>query len=188
MALALIRHLFSNHPADARWLNVLLTQDGSTTRLCSAMLGASVQIHVHQQHVVNAVHAHIIDTLHQTAAPQIPTEVAALLGGTAWLQRITSLHDAQGNVLMDNLSFTCLDATPAWFMAALKEGTMPIGQLLDRLFIKRQAVSTTGAVHNLLWNAVGLPDSRASRSYQVATPEGAFMLIFEVFRGGLEKI
>jgi len=165
------RRIYSNQKQHDSFLRLLLTHDGSTTRLCEAMEGAPMQIHLHQQ---------------QTVA-QVPAEVQRILGGNVWLQRVTSLHNAQAEVFMDNLSFTRLDAVPAWFIEALNEGGTPIGRLLDQLFIKRVKTTTGSALQDLLWNTVGMPDARASRSYHVATPEGPFMLIFEVFRDALTK-
>lgn len=86
---------------------------------------------------------------------------------------------------MDNLSFTRLDVPPEWFTAGLDQGHAPIGHLLDKLFIKRGNVTVSNEVKKLLWEAVGAPDSNASRSYQISTQDNTFMLIFEVFRGAM---
>ena len=166
------RRTYSNQKQHDSFLRLLLTHDGSTTRLCEAVEGAPMQIHLHQQQTVS----------------QVPAEVLRILGGNVWLQRVTSLHNAPGEVFMDNLSFTRLDALPDWFTEALNEGHTPIGRLLDQLFIKRVKTSVSSELKNLLWNTVGMPDERASRSYYVATPEGPFMLIFEVFRDVLTKL
>lgn len=166
------RRIYSNQKQHDSFLRLLLTHDGSTTRLCEAIEGAPMQIHLHQQQTVS----------------QVPAEVLHILGGNLWLQRVTSLHNSKAEVFMDNLSFTRLDAVPAWFIEALNEGSTPIGRLLDQLFIKRVKTPTSPALQDLLWNAVGMPDARASRSYYVATPEGPFMLIFEVFRNALTRL
>lgn len=166
------RHIYSDQSQYAPLLRLLLTHDGSTTRLCEAMNGASMLIHMHQQQTVS----------------QVPTEVCDILGGGLWLQRVTSMHNAQSQVFMDNLSFTRLDAVPAWFTEALNEGSTPIGRLLDQLFVKRIKTVTSSAVQNVLWDSVGLPDARASRSYHITTSEGPFMLIFEVFRDALTRV
>ncbi len=151
---------------------MLLTHDGSTTRLCQALTGAPVGVYLHHQH----------------RTTEVPTEVRDLLAGEVgeiWLQRVTSLYNTSGEVLMDNLSFTRLNSVPDWFIQGLDEGQAPIGHLLDQLFVKRKAVTTSSAVQNLLWDTVGKTDALASRSYQIATSDHAFMLIFEVFRGAL---
>lgn len=165
------RGTYTNQKQHDSFLRVLMTHDGSTTRLREAVNGSSMLIHLHQQQTVS----------------QVPAEVLSILGGDCWLQRVTSMHNAQAEVFMDNLSFTRLDAVPSWFLEALNEGHTPIGRLLDQLFIKRVKTPTSAALQNLLWDAVGMPDARASRSYQVATPEGSFMLIFEVFRDALTR-
>lgn len=165
------RHAYSDQSQYAPLLRLLLTQDGSTTRLCEAINGAPILIHLHQQQ----------------ASSLVPVEVRDILGGDLWLQRITSLHNEQSEVFMDNLSFTRLDAVPPWFTAALNEGRTPIGRLLDQLFVKRVQTPTSPAVQQLLWDAVGMPDVRASRSYLIATADGPFMLIFEVFRNALTR-
>jgi chorismate-pyruvate lyase len=171
MPLHLNRIPYSNHTQDNSLLRLLLTHDGSTTRLCSAINDAAVTVYVHQQHV-------IADT---DSNPIVP-ELQSILGGTRWLQRITSLHNQIGDVFMDNLSFTRLDTVPDWFLNALEEETVPIGRLLDQLFIQRKPIDTSLEMQHLLWNTVGVLDPRASRSYKIATPEHHFMLIFEVFR------
>jgi chorismate-pyruvate lyase len=74
---------------------------------------------------------------------------------------------------------------PDWFLRGLDEGAAPIGHLLARLFVQRQAIESEPALEAGLWKVVGLPDSRASRAYRIVTPEGPLMLIFEVFRGAM---
>lgn len=123
--------------------------------------------------------------LHQTRCTTVPPEVAEHLGGAHWLRRVTSLCRADGGVLMDNLSFTRLDAVPTWFLQALDEGRAPIGHLLAGLFVRREPLALSAGVRDLLWQHVGLPDAAASRGYRIVTPEGPLMLIFEAFRAGL---
>lgn len=168
------RTLYSQHIQHEGLLRLLLTHDGSTTRLCSAVNHQDMAVYLHQQYTV----------VNMENNP-IGLELAMILGGNHWLQRITSLHNADHEVFMDNLSFTRLDAVPTWFVNALNEGKMPIGRLLDLLFIQRKPVKTGEALQNILWNTVGLIDDRASRSYTIATTEYTFMLIFEVFRDAL---
>lgn len=120
----------------------------------------------------------------QQRTREVPRSVAEQLGGGHWLQRVSSLV-ADGRVLMDNLSYTRLDAVPDWFLRGLDEGAAPIGHLLARLFVQRQAIESEPALESGLWDVVGLPDPRASRAYRIVTPEGPLMLIFEVFRGAM---
>lgn len=150
---------------------MLLAQDGSTTRVCEALTGAPVTVTLH----------------HQARTGDVPAAVREALGGTAWLERVTSLSTPAGEVLMDNLSFTRLDAVPDWFLAGLDQGQAPIGHLLDKIFVRREPAETDAAVQALLWNRVGQPDPPASRSYRIRTPELPLMLIYEVFRGGLVR-
>jgi chorismate-pyruvate lyase len=167
----LTRRRYSPHAEHASFLRLLLTHDGSTTRLCEAVNGAPIRVYLHEQHIVDAT--------------TIPAEVAAILGGTQWLQRLTSLHTAAGDVFMDNLSFTRLDAVPTWFLDSLNDGKTPIGCLLDQLFIKRIPTATSATTHDLLWQCVGMVDETAARSYFIATEHSPFMLIYEVFRDGV---
>lgn len=162
------RQLFSGAARHEALRRLLLAQDGSTTRTCSAMCGLPVQVMLHHQH----------------RTTEVPRTVAEQLGGVSWLERVTSLV-AGGQVLMDNLSYTRLDAVPDWFLRGLDEGAAPIGHLLARLFVQRQPIESEPALEAGLWKVVGLPDARASRAYRIVTPEGPLMLIFEVFRGGL---
>lgn len=161
------RQLFPSD-AQAALLRVLLALDGSTTRVCEAVAQAPMQLQLIAQH--------------QTQ--DVPDAVREQLGGTSWLSRVTSLH-ANGQVFMDNLSFTRLDAVPEGFLQQLDQGHAPIGHLLQRLFVQREPVVGSPAIEQMLWQHVGLPDARASRSYRIATPQGPLMLIFEVFRAGM---
>jgi chorismate-pyruvate lyase len=163
------RQSFPADASHAAWLRLLLAHDGSTTRLCEAVAQAPMQVVLHQQ----------------VRSAEVPPEVVEHLGGERWLCRVTSLCDPRGQVLMDNLSFTRLDAVPAWFLQKLDEGRAPIGHMLDALFVRREPVPTTAALQQMLWRHVGVPDDAASRSYRIVTPEQPLMLIFEVFRAGM---
>lgn len=163
------RHVFPADAAQAAWLRLLLAHDGSTTRLCEAVAGEPMQVLLH----------------HQIRVTEVPPEVHAHLGGAAWLCRVTSLCTAAGAVLMDNLSFTRLDAVPDWFLNKLDEGRAPIGHMLDALFVRRERVATDAALQQMLWDQVGARDDAASRSYRIVTPDGPLMLIFEVFRAAV---
>jgi chorismate-pyruvate lyase len=147
---------------------MLMALDGSTTRVCEALAQAPMQVQL----------------LLQSQADDVPDDVREQLGGNAWLVRVTSLH-AHGQVLMDNLSFTRLDAVPPWFLAQLNEGKAPIGHLLQHLFVRREPVAASARVEAMLWDRVGLPDARASRCYRIVTAQGPLMMIFEAFRAGM---
>ena len=149
---------------------MLLALDGSTTRVCEALADKPVGLLM----------------LHQQQTADVPAVVREQLGGSAWLARVTSLH-ADGRVLMDNLSYTRLDAVPDWFRSSLDQGRAPIGHLLQHLFVRREGVPATPELSGALWRHVGHPDPRASRSYRVITPDSALMLIFEAYRGGMVK-
>lgn len=164
---SLVRQLFPDTPEHARLLRLLLAQDGSATRLCEAISGRAVEVLLQQQ----------------LRTEQVPADVVAAIGGSAWLQRATTLH-VGGVVLMDNLSFTRLDAVPDWFLAKLDEGRAPIGHLLDRLCVQRDDLPNSEAVAALLWPLVGQPDLRATKLYRINTPEGPLMAVFETFRAG----
>lgn len=163
------RQSFPTGPAHAAWLRLLLAHDGSTTRLCEAVAQEPMQVLL----------------LHQARCTEVLPGVAEQLGGEHWLCRVTSLCRSDGQVLMDNLSFTRLDAVPRWFLHKLDEGQAPIGHLLAQLFVRREPLVASPALQDLLWQHVGLPDTAASRSYRIVTPEGPLMLIFEAFRAGL---
>ena len=162
------RHLFPDAPQHAPLLRLLLALDGSTTRVCEALAQAPMQVQL----------------LHQQQTQDVPDAVREQLGGNAWLTRVTSLH-AHGQVLMDNLSYTRLDAVPAEFLHGLNEGHAPIGHLLQSLFVQREPVAGSLEIEQVLWQHVGLPDARASRAYRIVRAEGPLMLIFEAFRGGM---
>jgi len=162
------RQLFPADPAHAPLLRALLALDGSTTRVCEALARQPVTVQLH----------------HQRQTEDVPAAVREQLGGHRWLERVTSLH-AHGRVMMDNLSYTRLDAVPDWFLAGLDAGQAPVGHLLGKLFVQREAVPGSPDLSQVLWSHVGQPDPLASRSYRVVTPTTPLMLIFEVYRDGM---
>jgi hypothetical protein len=92
---------------------------------------------------------------------------------------------------MDNLTFTRLDRIPVEFSDDLEGGELPVGRLLDRLFVKRQLISASG-FGEILWAVTGLPDARASRAYTISSQFGSsdtgpFMLVFETYRGEIPR-
>jgi chorismate-pyruvate lyase len=155
-------------------LRVLLGQDGSTTRLCEVIADGPVELHLYSQARVKSV----------------PDGVLEFLDGDSWIERITSLHVA-GRVMMDNLTWTRVDKIPAEFADDLERGELPVGRLLDRLFVKRRMISAS-SFGDVLWNQTGLPDARASRAYTISTQvgssdQGAFMLVFETYRAEIAR-
>jgi chorismate-pyruvate lyase len=164
------RHLFPTATRHDVLRRLLLTLDGSTTRACEAIAEQPMQLLVH----------------HQQQTTDVPAAVQGELGGSAWLERVTSLVSDEG-VMMDNLSFTRLDAVPPWFLDEMRIGTAPVGHLLAKLFVRREPLPIDAAVAEHLWRRVGLPDAHASRAYRIVTDAGPVMLIFEVFRGGMVR-
>jgi chorismate-pyruvate lyase len=155
-------------------LRVLLGQDGSTTRLCEVIVGGRVDLFLHAQSRVETV----------------PDSVLEFLGGASWIERITSLH-VSGRVMMDNLTWIRVDRIPDEFAGDLERGELPVGRLLDRLFVKRRRISAS-SLGEVLWNQTGLPDARASRAYTISTQIGssessAFMLVFETYRAEIAR-
>lgn len=156
-------------PAQARVLQLLLAQDGSTTRLCETIAAGPVALHLVAQRVTASV----------------PPAVQAVLPGTHFIERITCLA-AHGQVMMDNLAYIALEGLQADVRRDLEAGTMPIGHLLARLWVRRRFLEPVPALFERLWSAAGgLPDAGASRLYCIATPEGPRMLIAETFRRGM---
>lgn len=149
-------------------LQLLLAQDGSTTRLCETIAGGPVSLHVVEQQIVDAV----------------PAEVRAALPGASFIERITCLA-AHGQVMMDNLSYIALEGLPADVRRDLEGGAMPIGHLLSRLWVRRAFLDAAPTLYERLWGAVGLPDPEASRTYCIVTPDGPRMLIAETYRRGM---
>ena len=165
-------HTASDTPADAaharRLLQLLLAQDGSTTRLCETIAGGAVELHLVEQRVVDG----------------LPPGSGGRLGGSAFIERITSLA-AHGRVMMDNLSYIALDGLAADLRRDLEAGTIPIGHLLARMWVRREFVEPPPALCQRLWDAARLPDPAATRAYRIVTPEGPRMLIVETFRRGM---
>ena len=171
-------HLDSDTPEPAaaarRVLQLLLAQDGATTRLCETVAGGPVELWVYEQRTVDTV----------------PGEVRAVLPGTRFIERITCLA-AHGQVLMDNLTYIALDGLAPDLQRDLEAATLPIGHLLARLWVRRAALATSlsptaaPALAQRLWDVVGVPDAPASRSYSIVTPDGPIMLIAETYRRGM---
>jgi len=162
------RHVFPTDPRHAPLLRALMALDGSTTKVCEALARQPVTVQLHRQRQTD----------------DVPAAVREHLGGARWLERVTSLH-AHGRVMMDNLSYTRLDAVPDWFLAGLDAGQAPVGHLLAKLFVQRERLAADAATSQALWSQVGAPDDRASRTYRVVTPTGPLMLIFEAWRDGM---
>ena len=168
----LVRRCFhqpSDPPGHARVLQLLLAQDGSTTRLCETVAGGPVDLHVLAQH----------------PAQEVPDVVRSVLPGTRFIERITTLS-AHGEAMMDNLSYIALAGLPHDVQRDLEAGTMPIGHLFARMWIRRSFLGAQPTLCERLWATTrGLPDAAASRSYSVVTPQGPCMLITETFRRGM---
>lgn len=155
--------------AHARYvLKLLLTQDGSTTRLCEAVAGSPVQLHVLAQRITG----------------DVPAAVRRSLPGASFIERVTCLA-AHGEVMMDNLSYIALEGLDARMRRELEAGATPIGHLLARLWVRRAALSSGHDLLERLWHHVGLPDAGASRHYRVEGTEGSMMVIAETFRQGM---
>lgn len=122
--------------------------------------------------------------LEQRVVDAVPTEVRRALPGSGFIERITCLA-AHGQVMMDNLSYIALDGLPTDLQRDLEGGTMPIGHLLSRLWVRRSLLDAAPMLYERLWAVVGLPDPEASRTYCIATPEGPRMLIAETYRRGM---
>ena len=149
-------------------LQLLLAQDGSTTRLCEAIAGGPVALRVLEQRIVH----------------EVPPEVRAALPGGRLLERITCLA-AGGQVMMDNISYIALEGLPPDIRRHLEGAEIPIGHLLARMWVRRSFLGAAPALYDRLWQAVGLPDAEASRAYCIATPDGPCMVIAETYRRGM---
>lgn len=159
----------SGPPANKRVLQLLLAQDGSTTRLCETVAGGPVALHVFEQRIVEPV----------------PSAVSATLPGKRFIERITCLA-AHAQVMMDNIAYIALDGLDVDIRRDLEAGVLPIGHLLARMWVRRYFLALEPALLERLWSTVGgLPDVAASRMYCIATPEGPHMLIAETFRRGM---
>jgi chorismate-pyruvate lyase len=154
--------------ADRRLLAMLMAQDGSTTRLCEAVAGGPVHLRV----------------VHQQATHEVPAAVRAQLPGEAFIERITFLA-AHGEVLMDNLAYIALEGLAPDIERDLRAGSLPIGHLLARMWVRREPLALADTLAARLWDAVGQPDAGATRSYRIVTPEGPRMLITETWRRGM---
>lgn len=163
-------HSRSPFSADPRLLRLLMAQDGSTTRLCEAVAGGPVAL----------------ELLEQRTTREVPECVRARLPGEEFIERLTSLC-AHGEVMMDNLSYIALQGLEPDVERDLRAGTMPIGHLLARLWVRREFLPLDDALGARLWGAVGLPDPRATRSYRIVTPGGPRMLIAETWRQGIAR-
>lgn len=158
-------------PCAKHLLQLLLTQDGSTTRLCESIAGGPVQLHVLQQRVTH----------------EVPTVVLTALRGSEFIERCTCLA-AHGQVMMDNLSYIALEGLAADVRRDLERGEMPIGHLLQRLWVRREVLPDAAVVLERLWGQVGMEDAQASRVYRIVAPEGPCMLIGETYRRGMRPV
>lgn len=151
-------------------LQVFLSQDGSTTRICRAIAGAPLNLQV----------------LRQGVTSEVPDVVRAFLPGTRFIERVSTLA-ARGEIMMDNLVYVALDGLPEPVRAALDSGAVPIGQLLESLWVRRVPLRADWAqgLCERLWKEVGMSDPAASRAYTIATPEGQLFVIAETFRRGM---
>lgn len=152
-----------------RLLGLLLAQDGSTTRLCSTVLGRPLELTVHLQR----------------PEPAALPALRAVLGTGPLLLRVTSLH-AGGLVAMDNVALVALDAAPAELRAGLLAGTHPVGRLLDGLPVRRSPLPDEAWLVDVLARySGGQRDGRASRTYQIALARGPLMVVHETYRAAL---
>jgi len=151
-----------------RVLDLLLAQDGSTTRLCEVVAGGPVELSVLRQQVTS----------------DVPDLVRRQLPGETFIERITFLA-AHGEVLMDNLSFIALAGLEPDIEADLRAGKLPIGHLLARLWVRREPIAGVAELAQQLWGVVGLPDPAATRAYRIVTSDGARMVIAETYRRGM---
>lgn len=162
----------SDHPATAAWANfvlqLLIAQDGSTTRLLEALAGCAISVRVHQQGVV----------------PVLPAQLEGVLHGGRFLRRVVSL-EAHGHVVLDSLSYTAIDALPHALTRELQEGIRPIGKVLSGLWTQRTFRSEDTELFGELWESVGCPDPQASRSSCIHTPAGPCVILAETFRRGV---
>ena len=154
----------------AALLKVLLAQDGSTTRVCEAIAGGAVSLQL----------------AHQCVTTAVPAAVRQSLPGTQFIERVSSLC-AHGQVMMDNLVYVALEGLSAPLRAGLEGGSMPIGHLLELLWVRRRPLPApvTTPLLARLWQEVGDPDAAASRAYTIATPQGPLFLIAETYRYGM---
>lgn len=152
----------------ATLLQVLLHQDGSTTRLLEMLVGSAITVHVLVQGFVD----------------ELPPPLANSLAGKRFLRRLSTL-EARGHVLLDSISYTAIDALPASVARGLLEGVRPIGHVFSSLWTKRSFGSDGTQLLEELWSTVGEPHREASRSCVVLIPEGPCMLLAETIRQGI---
>ncbi len=153
---------------DRRILDFLLAQDGSTTRLCEAIAGGQIELHVVYQQTTRAV----------------PAFVRSHLPGELFIERVTFLA-AHGEVFMDNLTFVALEYLPSGVKDDLLRGKVPVGHLLRHMWVRRERLEDVPELSQQLWKFEGLPDPEATRTYQILTREGPCMVITETFRRGM---
>jgi len=174
---ALRRRLFLDAEAGSleharqRWLlRLLLAQDGSTTRICQSIAGKPLTLQLRHQEVTTTV----------------PACVREFLPGTQFIHRTTSLA-ADGEVMMDNLVYVALDGLAEPLRRGLDSGAIPIGPLLESLWVRRKPLPADVAniLNEQLWNEVGMPDPAAARAYTIATPGGNLFVIAETYRRGM---
>jgi chorismate-pyruvate lyase len=122
--------------------------------------------------------------LRQGVTDDVPQVVRDALPGTRFIERVTCLA-AHGEVMMDNLTYIALDGLAADLRRELEGGSVPIGHLLARLWVRRAPLSDGQALQRRLWHSVGQPDPAATRSYTITTPEGPRMVIAETYRRGM---
>jgi len=154
-----------------RWLlRLLLAQDGSTTRLCQAIAAIPLTLQVRLQ----------------TVTALVPDCVREVLPGQRFIYRITSLA-AHGEVMMDNLVYVALDGLSEPLREGLDSGAIPIGPLLESLWVRRKPLPAEVAqlLCRQLWDEVGMPDPAAARAYTIATPGGNLFVIAETYRRGM---
>lgn len=162
------RRPFPGGRCAGRLLRLLLAQDGSTTRSCSALLGRPAELRVHAQREEST-----------------PRAFADVLGAGHALVRVTSLHD-RGQVAMDNLAVVALDAAPAGLRDGLLAGILPVGRLLDGLPLRRSFLPANPWLELTLAElSGGAPDARASRTYAIELASGPLMVVHETYRAAL---
>lgn len=169
------RRMFAPLPAgggegsrESRVLQLLVAQDGSTTRLCETVAGGPVSLQI----------------ISQTVTDDVPATVRDLLPGARFIERITSLV-SHGEVMTDNLTYVSLEGLGPDLHGELQSGARPIGHLLSSRWVRREPAIAGAELLDRLWRVVGQPDTEAVRCYRMATFEGPSMLICETFRRGM---
>ncbi len=119
----------------------------------------------------------------------MPDAIRPILAGTDFIYRVTSLA-ANGEVMMDNLVYVALDGLDEPLRRGLDSGAIPIGPLLESLWVRRHRLPDEVAqiLCAQLWSRVGAPDAAASRAYTIATPAGNLFVIAETYRRGMRLI